>query len=104
MSWSWLLLAGLLEIAWAAGLKFSHGFARPLPTALTLLAMIASFWCLAQAVRALPLGTAYAVWTGIGAVGAFVLGAWLFGEALTPWRVACVGLIVAGIAGLKLSA
>ncbi|MBB5016311.1 DMT family transporter [Rehaibacterium terrae] len=104
MSWTWLWLAGLLEIAWAAGLKYSHGFSRPLPTVFTLLAMVASFWCLAQAVRALPLGTAYAVWTGIGAVGAFALGVWLFGEALTPWRAACLALIVIGIAGLKLGA
>lgn len=103
MSWFLLLLAGLFEIAWAYGLKASQGFTRPLPSALTLLAMVASFGCLAAALRELPLGTAYAIWTGIGTVGAFLLGITLLGEAATPGRVASATLIVLGILGMKLS-
>ena len=102
MSWLLLLLAGLFEVAWAIGLKFTDGFSRPLPTLLTLIAMAVSVLLLAMAVKQLPLGTAYAVWTGIGAVGTAILGILVFGEPASPARLACVGLIIAGIAGLKL--
>ncbi|KUE81541.1 quaternary ammonium compound efflux SMR transporter SugE [Aeromonas schubertii] len=102
MSWIVLLLAGLFEVAWAIGLKYTHGFSRPLPTLLTLAAMGVSIALLAQAVRQLPLGTAYAVWTGIGAVGTVLLGILLFNEPANGARLLCVGLIIAGILGLKL--
>lgn len=102
MPWIILTLAGLLEIVWATGLKLSNGFTRPVPTVVTLITMAASFFLLAQAMRTLPLGTAYAVWTGIGAVGAAVLGVVAFGEPATVARIACIGLIVAGIIGLRL--
>lgn len=102
MAWLLLFLAGLLEIAWAVGLKYSEGFSRPLPSVLTVLAMIASMVLLGLAVRSLPLGTAYAIWTGIGAVGAVLLGIMLFGESASAARLACVALIVTGIVGLKL--
>ena len=101
MAWTWLIIAGLLEIAWAAGLKASQGFTKPLASGLTVLAMIASFWCLARALREIPLGTGYAVWVGIGAVGTAVLGMVLFGESAAWPRLACIALIAAGIAGLK---
>lgn len=104
MAWIYLLLAGLLEIAWAYGLKASDGFSKPLASTLTVIGMIASFWLLALAMRTLPLGTSYAVWTGIGTVGAFILGIVMFGEHATALRVTSAGLIVAGIIGLKLSA
>lgn len=104
MPWTWLLLAGALEIAWAVGLKYTDGFSRFWPSAATVLLMLASFWCLAQAVKALPLGTSYAVWTGIGAVGTAIAGIILFKEPATAARLACMVLIVAGIAGLKLTA
>lgn len=103
MPWFWLMLAGLLEIAWAIGLKYSEGFTRVGPTIGTVLLMLGSFWCLAQAVKVLPLGTSYAIWTGIGAVGAAVAGIVLFKEPATAARLACMVLIVAGIAGLKLT-
>lgn len=99
--WLALTAAGLLEIGWAVGLKYAQGFTRPVPTALTLAAMIASMWLLAQAARHLPIGTAYAVWTGIGAVGTAILGMVLFGEPRTALRLACITCIVAGIIGLK---
>ena len=102
MAWVILLVAGILEIAWAVGLKYSNGFARPWPTLGTLIALAGSVGLLACAMRALPMGTAYAVWTGIGTVGAVVLGAALFGEPLTGPRVLFVSLIVVGIAGLKM--
>lgn len=102
MSWTLLLLAGLFEVAWAIGLKYTQGFTRPLPTLLTLTAMAVSVLLLAQAVRHLPLGTAYAVWTGIGAVGTVLLGIVLFHEPASATRLLCVGLIIAGIMGLKL--
>jgi quaternary ammonium compound-resistance protein SugE len=102
MAWVLLLLAGLLEIAWAVGLKYTDGFTRPWPTAATLVAMIGSVVLLALAVRTLPLGTAYAVWTGIGTAGAVLLGIVLFQEPATVARLFFVGLIVAGIVGLKL--
>ena len=102
MAWALLFLAGLLEVAWAVGLKYTDGFTRPWPTAATLVAMIGSVVLLALAVRTLPLGTAYAVWTGIGTAGAVLLGILLFNEPATLARLFFVGLIVAGIVGLKL--
>ena len=100
-AWALLTVAGLLEIGWAVGLKYADGFTKPLPSALTLLAMGASMYLLAQAARTLPIGTAYAVWTGIGAVGTAILGMILFGEPRTVLRLTCIVLIVAGIVGLK---
>ena len=102
MAWALLFLAGLFEIGWAVGLKYTDGFTRPWPTIGTALAMIVSVVLLALAVRTLPIGTAYAVWTGIGAAGTVILGIALFGEPATLLRLLFVGLIVAGIAGLKL--
>jgi len=104
MAWSVLVLAGLLEIGWAIGLKYTDGFTRGLPSALTIVAMAGSMWLLALALRSIPIGTAYAVWTGIGAAGTAVLGIILFAEPATALRLASIGLIVAGIAGLKLAA
>lgn len=103
MAWLVLLLAGLFEIGWAIGLKWTDGFSRPLPSVVTTVSMIVSLVLLGLALKSLPLGTAYAVWTGIGTVGTALLGIWLFGEAATPARLLCIGLIVAGIAGLKLT-
>ncbi|MGE6792741.1 quaternary ammonium compound-resistance protein SugE [Pseudomonas guineae] len=103
MSWIILLLAGLFEIGWAVGLKYSDGFTRPLPTLLTVSAMIISVALLGLAMKELPLGTAYAIWTGVGAVGTVIAGVILFGEAVTPMRLASVALIVCGLLGLKLS-
>jgi quaternary ammonium compound-resistance protein SugE len=100
-AWTLLVLAGVLEIGWAIGLKYSAGFTRTLPSVLTIGAMIASMYLLALAARTLPIGTAYAVWTGIGAVGAATLGMILLGEPADPRRAVCIGLIVAGIVGLK---
>ena len=101
MAWTLLFIAGLLEVAWAIGLKYTAGFTKPVPSALTIAAMIASFWLLAQALKTLPVGTGYAVWTGIGAVGTAILGIVLFAES-TAWpRMVSILLIVAGIAGLK---
>ena len=101
MNWLILFIAGLFETMWAVGLKYTEGFSRPLPTAFTLVAMAISFWLLSMAMRTLPVGTAYAVWTGIGAVGAVILGIVLFNEPVTLARIGCVGLIVAGLVGLK---
>jgi quaternary ammonium compound-resistance protein SugE len=103
MPWVWLIIAGLLEIAWAVGLKYSAGFTRLWPTVATVVLMIASFWCLAQAVKGLPLGTSYAIWTGIGVVGTAILGIILFKEPATVARLLCILLIVAGIVGLRLT-
>jgi quaternary ammonium compound-resistance protein SugE len=103
MPWIWLIVAGLLEIAWAVGLKYTDGFSRLWPTVVTVLLMLGSFWCLAQAVKVLPLGTSYAIWTGIGAVGTAVAGIILFKEPATVARLVCIVLIIAGIAGLKLT-
>ncbi|CAN5647017.1 quaternary ammonium compound efflux SMR transporter SugE [soil metagenome] len=103
MSWVLLVLAGLLEVAWAVGLKYSQGFTKPLPTALTLVALVASLWLLALAMKTLPLGTSYAVWTGIGSVDTVILGIFLFGDSANVMRLLCVGLILAGIFGLKLT-
>ena len=102
LAWLLLLVAGLLEIVWALSMKASHGYTKHHFTALTLVAAGLSFWLLGLALRQLPVGTAYAVWTGIGAVGAAVLGIALFGESLTIARVGCIALIVCGILGLKL--
>jgi quaternary ammonium compound-resistance protein SugE len=102
MAWIILFVAGLLEIGWAVGLKYTHGFTRPLPTVLTLICVVLSMGLLGLSVRTLPLGTAYAIWTGIGTVGTVFLGILLFGEQVTPARLLCIGLIVAGIIGLKL--
>ena len=104
MVWFILVLAGICEIAWAVALKYSDGFTRPLPSVCTALAMVASVVLLGLALRQLPLGIAYAVWTGIGMVGAALLGILLFGESADPWRLVCIGLIVGGIVGLKLLA
>lgn len=104
MAWIYLLLAGLFEVGWAVGLKFTEGFSRPLPTAFTIVSMVASLGLLGLALKNLPLGTAYAVWTGVGTVGTVMLGIMLFGEAADALRLACIGLIVAGILGLKLAA
>lgn len=103
MSWLLLFLAGLLETVWATGLKYTAGFSRPLPTVATLAAMGISVWLLAIAMKSLPMGTAYAVWTGIGAVGAVVVGIVLFNEPVSVARLGCVGLIIAGLVGLKLA-
>jgi quaternary ammonium compound-resistance protein SugE len=100
--WLYLLLAGLLEVVWALSLKTTEGFTRLWPTVFTLAAMAVSVILLAQAVRTLPIGTAYAVWTGIGAVGAAVFGIVIFREAATFPKVFCIGLIVAGAVGLRL--
>ena len=102
MAWGVLLAAGLFEVGWAVGLKYTHGFTRLYPSLLTVVAMVVSVWLLAVAVRSLPVGTAYAVWTGVGTVGTTIVGMWLFGEPASAARLACIGLIVAGILGLKL--
>ncbi|WP_313086396.1 quaternary ammonium compound efflux SMR transporter SugE [Pseudomonas sp.] len=103
MAWFILLLAGLFEVAWAVGLKFTDGFSRPLPSLLTGLAMLVSLALLGIAMRTLPLGTAYAIWTGIGAVGTVIAGVLLFGETMSLLRAASVALICLGLLGLKLS-
>ena len=103
MAWAFLFVAGLLEVGWAMGLKYAAGFTRPVPSALTVASMAASLGLLGLALRDLPLGTAYAIWTGVGTVGTAVLGIYLFGEATSPMRLACIGLIVIGIGGLKLA-
>lgn len=102
MAWIILFVAGLFEIGWAVGLKYTEGFTRVGPTVFTAVSLIASMGLLGFAVRSLPLGTAYAVWTGIGAAGTVVLGIVLFKEPATVARLVCVGLILAGILGLKL--
>ncbi|MET4327515.1 quaternary ammonium compound-resistance protein SugE [Bradyrhizobium sp. i1.15.2] len=102
MAWSILFVAGLLEVSWAIGLKYTEGFTKLVPSVLTLGAMAGSILLLGLALKSLPIGTAYAVWTGIGAVGTATLGIILFGEPATAFRLASIGLIVAGIVGLKL--
>jgi quaternary ammonium compound-resistance protein SugE len=102
MSWFYLLIAGFLEVVWAIGLKYTGGFTRVLPSVITIAAMVASVWFLALALRTLPVGTGYAVWTGIGVVGTAILGMALFAEPATMARLFCIGMIVAGILGLKL--
>ena len=102
MAWLVLFVAGLCEVGWAVGLKYSGGFTRPVPTLVTGVSLLASMVLLAWAMKSLPLGTAYTVWTGIGALGAITLGVVLFKEPLTVPRVICLALILAGIVGLKL--
>jgi quaternary ammonium compound-resistance protein SugE len=102
MQWLMLFVAGLMEIVWTIGLKYTEGFTRLAPSAVTIGAMIISMALLGLAVKSLPIGTAYAVWTGIGTVGAAVAGILLFGESATALRLGCIGLIIAGIIGLKL--
>ncbi len=104
MAWLYLFIAGLFEVGWAVGLKYTEGFTRPLPSALTVLAMAASFFLLAQALKTIPVGTGYAVWTGVGAAGTAILGMILFNESRELLRLLCLALILAGIAGLKLLA
>jgi len=102
MAWFALLVAGLMEVGWAVGLKYTHGFTRLWPSVGTVLAMAVSLGLLGLALRSLPLGTAYAVWTGIGSVGTVLVGILLLGESADPARLGCIALIVAGIVGLKL--
>jgi quaternary ammonium compound-resistance protein SugE len=103
MAWLYLVTAGLLEIGWAVGLKYTDGFSRLWPSVGTLMAMTLSFWCLALSLRTIPIGTGYAVWTGIGATGTAILGMLLFEESSDLQRVVSIGAIVAGIVGLKLA-
>jgi len=103
MPWTLLFLAGLFEVAWAVGLKYTDGFTKPMPTTLTVAAMVASIVLLGLAVKHLPVGTAYAVWTGIGTIGTVILGIVLLGDSAAPLRIACLSLIVLGIVGLKLT-
>ncbi len=103
MAWFYLSIAGLLEVGWAIGLKYTEGFTRLWPTVLTLTAMTFSIVFLGLALRTLPIGTAYAIWTGIGAVGTAALGIYLFAEPATALRLSCIGLIVCGMVGLKLA-
>jgi quaternary ammonium compound-resistance protein SugE len=103
VAWAYLALAGLFEIGWAIGLKYTDGFTRIVPSVLTVLSMVVSVLLLGLALKTLPVGTGYAVWTGIGTVGTALLGIYLLGEPATATRLACIGLIVAGILGLKLA-
>lgn len=102
MAWVYLVIAGIFEMGWAIGLKYTEGFTRLVPTTLTVLAMAISVALLGLALRDLPVGTGYAIWTGIGTVGTALLGMYLFGDPATVARLACIGLIVAGIVGLKI--
>ncbi len=102
MAWIYLLVAGLFEIVWAIGLKYTEGWARLWPSLGTLAAMVVSFWCLSQSLKSIPIGTGYAIWTGIGAVGAAALGILLFGDSASWPRLLCIGLIVSGVIGLKM--
>jgi len=104
MAWTYLFFAGLFEVGWAIGLKYTDGFSKPLPTVLTVISMVISLGLLGLALKDLPVGTAYAVWTGIGTVGTALLGVFLLGEPATAIRLACIALIVSGIVGLKLVA
>lgn len=103
MAWVYLLVAGLLEVVWAFSMKQSHGFTRLVPSAITIVTMIASFGLLAVAMRSLPLGTAYTIWTGIGAVGAFLVGIFVLGEQVSSLRIGAAVLIVTGLVLMKLS-
>ncbi|AKS05455.1 quaternary ammonium compound efflux SMR transporter SugE [Pseudomonas trivialis] len=103
MSWIILFFAGLFEVGWAVGLKYTDGFSKPLPTALTIAAMVVSLGLLGLAMKELPLGTAYAIWTGVGAVGTVIAGIILFGESMALFRLASVALIICGLIGLKIS-
>jgi len=103
MSWIILFFAGLFEVGWAVGLKYTDGFSKPLPTALTIAAMAISLGLLGLAMKELPLGTAYAIWTGVGAVGTVIAGIILLGESMAVFRLASVALIICGLVGLKIS-
>lgn len=103
MAWIYLLTAGILEVIWASYMKLSEGFSKPVPSIITLVTMIASFWLLSLAMRHLPLGTAYTIWTGIGAVGAFIVGLVFMGESVNATRIIAAILIVAGIVTMKFS-
>lgn len=102
MAWLYLFIAGLFECGWAIGLKYTEGFTKLVPSLLTVIAMVLSFYLLSNAMKTIPVGTAYAVWTGIGAVGVAILGMLLFGESREILRIFCLLLIVSGILGLKL--
>ena len=104
MAWINLFIAGIFEIVWAISLKYAHGFTRLTPSVITIAGMLASFYFLAQATKTLPIGTAYAVWTGIGAAGTLILGIILFQEPVTTIRLLCISLILIGIIGLKVTA
>lgn len=103
MAWIYLVIAGALEIVWALAMKQSHGFTKLVPSIVTIIGMIASFWLLALAMRTLPLGTAYTIWTGIGAVGAFIIGIVFLGEQISAMRIGAAVLIVSGLVLMKLS-
>jgi len=103
MNWFILVIAGLFEIGWAVGLKYTDGFTRPWPTVLTVGAMVISLGLLGIALKSLPVGTAYAVWVGVGAAGTAIAGILLLGESVNPWKIASLAMIVAGIVGLKLT-
>ena len=102
MAWFYLVVAGLFEVVWAIGLKYTEGWTRLWPSVGTLAAMVVSFWCLSQSLKSIPIGTGYAIWTGIGAVGAAALGILLFGDSASWPRLLCIGLIVCGVIGLKM--
>ncbi len=102
LAWLWVILAGCMEVIWVVGLKQTQGFTKLWPSVLTVTLMAMSFVLLSQALKIIPIGTAYAVWTGIGAAGGAVAGILIYGEAAHPLRIACIGLIIAGIVGLKL--
>jgi len=103
LAWIYLALAGLFECGWAIGLKYTDGFAKPIPSALTVAALVVSMWTLSLSLKTIPVGTAYAVWVGIGAVGVSVLGMILFGESRDIMRIICLLVIVAGVVGLNLT-
>lgn len=103
MAWSYLVIAGAFEIVWAIGLKYTNGFTRITPILVVIVGTVLSFIFLASAMKTIPVGTAYAVWTGIGAAGTAIVAMFLFGESAAPARLACIALIVAGIVGLKLA-
>lgn len=103
MAWIMLFIAGLFEVVWAFFMKQSDGFTRPLASVITMITMLISFWLLALAMRTIPLGAAYTIWTGIGAVGAFIAGIWLLGEPITPLRILAAALIVSGLILMKLT-
>ena len=101
MAWTWLTLAGLFEIGWAIGLKYTEGFTRPLPSLATLICLGISFYCMSRALQVLPMGTVYAIWVGIGAAGTALWGMAMEGEPASVGRILCLALILAGVAGLK---
>ena len=103
MAWFVLVIAGLLEVGWAVGLKYTEGFSRPLPSVLTALAIVGSMFLLSVAAKTLPIGTAYGVWVGVGALGAGILGVILFGEAATPSKFFFLGLLLVSVVGLKMT-